>query len=166
MIGAILLVAASVAKIVRPHDTARALQRAGVAAGPMVVRSGAGVEAAIGVAALAAGGAAADFLVAVSYCAFAGFVAVALARHLPIRTCGCFGEPDSPPSLPHVLLDLLFAGCAAYSVVSRGHTALPDAVHQPWDGVPFLAEVAVGALLAYLAMVELPRLVGATGERR
>ena len=56
-------------------------------------------------------------LVAVSYLAFAGFVVVALRSGAPISSCGCFGKVDTPPSLVHVVIDLVLAAVAA---VGRG----------------------------------------------
>ena len=72
-----------------------------------LVRAGGAAEVVIGVGALAVGGPVFAALVALSYLAFAGFVVVALRSGSPISSCGCFGKVDTPPSLVHVVIDLL-----------------------------------------------------------
>ena len=74
-------------------------------------------------------------LVALSYLLFAAFVVVALRSGAPISSCGCFGKADTPPSVVHVVLDLLFAGVATAAAFT-GDVALPDVLgDQPLLGV-------------------------------
>jgi hypothetical protein len=161
--AALVLGVAGLTKMVRPHDTARALRVAGLPASPAVVRVGAAVEVAVAVAAWAAPGPVPAAAVAASYLAFAGFVALALVRGWPLATCGCFGRPDTPPRSVHVVIDAV-AGAAAlgWLVVGRGPAG-------PVVGgrAALIATTAVLALLAYLVLTTPPgpaRSVPGTGR--
>jgi hypothetical protein len=55
-------------------------------------------------------------LMAVSYFGFAWFVAGALRAGTPVGTCGCFDQPDTPPSPLHVVVDAALPG--AHSMVT------------------------------------------------
>ena len=132
--------------------------------GRVVVRIGGAVEAVIGVAALFVGGPVLCALVAVSYLAFAIFVAVALRTGAPISSCGCFGKVDTPPSLVHVVLDVAFAGVATAAAIT-GDVALPDVLgDQPLAGVPFLLLLAIGCSLVFLAFTSLPKTMAVVRE--
>lgn len=156
-IAALLLVVAGASKMIAPGDTSTAVRGLGISLGPMAVRVGAAAEASIGVYAAIAGDRFSGALVACSYLAFATFVAVALARHLPIATCGCFGKADTPPSAAHVGLNLA-AAAAAIAVIADPGVGLPDAVaRQPLNGVPYLLLVAAGSVLAFASLIVLPR---------
>jgi len=160
-ITCVLLVVAGAAKAARPGDTAQALVGVGVSIGRRasraLVRSGGAAEAALGVVAAVTGAHGAALLVACSYAAFAAFVAVALARHAPISTCGCFGGVDTPPSVVHVVVDLAAAAIASGAAASGG-VALPDVVAaQPLAAVPFVILVALGTYLVFVAFTALPR---------
>lgn len=157
VIAATLLVLGGVLKARRPIDTANALRGVGIPAGPVVVRFGAVVEGAIGVWALVTGDRASAVLVAVSYLAFTGFVALALVRRAPISSCGCFGKADTPPSWVHIGLNLV-AFTAAVSVSARPGAGLVDVIaDQPLAGVPFVLLAATGVFLSFLALTLLPR---------
>jgi hypothetical protein len=168
-IAAVLLALGGAAKAVRPRDTALALAAVGmkfprVLPGRVVVRIGGAVEAAIGVAAVLVGGPVLCALVAVSYLAFALFVAVALRTGAPISSCGCFGKVDTPPSIVHVVLDLAFAGVATAAAFT-GDVALPDVLaDQPLAGVPFLLLLAIGCSLVFLAFTSLPKTMAVVRE--
>ena len=168
-VAAGVLLVAGAAKVVRPDDTARALRIAGLPARPGVVRLGALAEVGIGAAALLGGHAVPRILVALSYVAFTAFLLFAMARHLPLSSCGCFGEPDVPPTTTHVVVDLV----AALAVGGAATVGAPGFVEvlgdQPLAGVPFAVLVAVGVAAAVLVLTTLPRLhaarsVGASGS--
>lgn len=145
-----VLIAAGVAKAVRPDFTARALRDAGLPATRSIVRAGAGAEVAVGAAALAWPGWATGLLVSASYLAFAVFVATALRKGWALSSCGCFGRPDSRPNASHVVLDVAAAGVSiwwsAHAPVALG-SGLSS---QPWQGAPLVLAAAVVAFLAYL----------------
>jgi hypothetical protein len=158
--AALLLVAAGLAKVRRPADTSIALRRAGLPLPEWAVRAGAGAEVAAGCWALTSGRAAAG-LVALSYLGFAGFVALALRRGSPVSSCGCFGKPDSPPTVSHVVLNLAAAATAAWAAFHAHAGAVTLLGHQPLAGVPLVLLTGAVAYLAYLVMGVLPKTLAA-----
>ena len=182
LIGCTLLVVAGVTKALRPDDTARAL--APLMAGRLValadvrrlrwvIRMAALVEAGLGVVAFVLPRAVSAALVAASYCAFAGVVAFARSRGGSLASCGCFGTPDTPATLLHVTVDLVFASAAVFVATSAPSVGTIVAVlaHQPLHGAAMLLVSAVGAWLTYLVLTVLGaleasrRTVGVAGRR-
>ncbi len=172
LIAAGLLVAAGLGKAIRPDDTARALapllpgSRARPPAQSLVrsvLRAAALAETALGVVALALPRPATAALVALSYLAFAGVVAYAHRRGGPLSTCGCFGRPDTPPTVVHLLLNLALAAAAATFAVAAPHhgSLVTQLAHQPWDGLPLVFASGVGLWLTFLALSPLAVLAGA-----
>ena len=165
-IAALLLVAGGASKVLDPGDTATALRGAGVPLGRTMVRIGAAAELVVGAYAAVVGDRVGAVLVACSYAAFAAFVAVALARHVPIATCGCFGKADTPPSLVHVVLDVAAAVAAVGVIVDPG-VGLRDALsRQPLSGIPYLVLLATGVYVAMLSLTALPRVLALVREAR
>ena len=138
LVAAGLLVVAGVAKAARPDDTARAM--AALLPGPPPLR----LRALARPGRRAGGGRArrrghrcsrarlTAALVALSYVAFVGVVAVARWRGGPLATCGCFGRPDTPPTALHLVVDLVLAAAAATVAVGaprHGHAG--DAAGPP-----------------------------------
>ena len=101
-------------------------------------------------------------LVALSFVGFAAFVAYARHKGGAISSCGCFGTPDTPATVLHVVVNIGLAAAAA-SVALTGPSASIFSVlaRQPADGLPLLAASAVGAWLAYLAISVLAELQAA-----
>ena len=168
LIAAGLLVVAGVAKAARPDDTARALATLLPGAPPLrpvrgLVRVGALAEAALGVAAIVFPRPLTAALVALSYLGFAGVVAVARWRGGPLATCGCFGRPDTPPTVLHLVLDLGLAAVAAGVATGAPSTGTLSSqlAHQPWAGVPLLFVSGVGLWLTALALSALAALTAA-----
>jgi hypothetical protein len=145
-----LLGAAGAVKLVRPSNTAMALRAAGLPSHRLAVRLGALTELSVAVAAVARPGLATGLLVAVSYGAFAGFVALALRRGWVIASCGCFGRPDTPPTGAHLLLNLAAAGCAAWWALAPPSSLTAAFDHQPWGGFPLVLVTAVVGYLGYM----------------
>jgi hypothetical protein len=122
LVAAGLLALAGVAKALRPADTARALvilAAGGRAARAVtlprlvwVVRVAAAAEGALGIVGLAYPHAVVAALVAASYVAFAAFVLYARAQGGALATCGCFGSPDTPPTVLHAVIDACLAAGA------------------------------------------------------
>jgi hypothetical protein len=155
---AALLVGAGFGKVRDPAPTQGALAAASLpATRPAAVSLGA-IEIAAGVFGILAGGLVAALAVAAIYAGFTGFVAFAMVRKLPLQSCGCFGREDTPPSLYHVVIDLLAAaGAVAYGFGAA--PSLPNVVaDQPLWGVPYMAFVVIGVYTLYLILAELPRL--------
>ena len=171
LVAAGLLVAAGVTKAVRPGDTARALGAllpggAGTRHPVLLrhaVRAGALAEAAIGLVALALPRPATAAVVALSYAAFAAVVALARRRGGSLATCGCFGRPDTPPTVVHLVLDLALAAAAAAAAVGAPThgSLLTQLARQPWSGLPLLFVSATGLWLTFLALSALGALEGA-----
>ncbi len=161
----LLLVAAGLAKTMRPEDTARALgdllgRRPGLRLARLVVRLLAALEAAVGAAGfLHPGGV--GLVVAGSYAVFTGVVLYARRRGGPLSTCGCFGRADTPATRTHAVLT---AALAAFAV-GASLTGPPDlaqlVAHQPLDGVPMLLTAVGIAAVAWMAMTLLATLRGA-----
>jgi hypothetical protein len=160
-VACVLLVGAGTAKALHPDDTARALaQLVALPTRPVrvAVRAGAMAEAALGVVAIVFPRSLTALLVATSYLVFAGVVTAVRARGGPLATCGCFGSPDTPATMVHVVIDLVLA-VAALSVAVAGPTGSLGSLlaAQPLDGVPLVAVSALCAWLTYLAMSALAR---------
>jgi hypothetical protein len=157
VVAAALLGLGGASKAVEPSDTARALGMLGLPSSHALVRAGGVAELAIGVGALAFGNRVLAVLVGLSYLGFLAFVVLALVRHAPLSSCGCFGKIDTPPSAIHVTVDALAVLVAGAVVVDPG-VGLPDVLaDQPLLGLPFLLLAAVGVYLAFLSLTLLPK---------
>jgi hypothetical protein len=155
--GAGLLGLAGVAKLINPVDTAGALRAAGLTRKKLAtrpqhasVRLGAVVEVAVAVAALTAPGPLPALAVAASYAGFAVFVAVALRRGWPLASCGCFGRPDTPPTVNHALLNAAAAGVAVGWAVTGPDRVSTAFATGPWSGAPLALAATAICALAYL----------------
>jgi hypothetical protein len=164
----LLSVAAGAAKVASPADTARAMRTAGLPVGAGLVRAGALAETAVGAAVLAGAGRVAVALLAASYLAFGGFVAAALVRRWPIASCGCFGEPDTPPTALHAAVCVVSAGALAGAAIAGPAAGVGSvlSVEGGYKGGVFLACSAVAAYVLYLVMASAPRLVAARAALR
>lgn len=158
LVAALLLIAAGALKAYDPVTTTGALRQAGLAVPPIAVRVGGGVEVVIGVAAIVTGGAIAAGLVALSYVLFTAFVVLALVRHIPIGSCGCFGKIDTPPSPIHVVLNVAAIVTATAVALGSGGDIGDVLADQDLLGLPFLLLVATATYLAFLALTTLPQL--------
>ena len=165
-IAVVLLAVGGAFKAASPADTAKALRGVGLPGWPLLVRLGGVLEIAVAAAALVTGGRVGASLVAVSYLGFAAFVGAALARGVPIATCGCFGKADTPPSVVHLVVNLAAAATAIAVVVDPG-VALADVVaDQPLAGAPYLILTATGVYLTFLALTRLPQVLLAARASR
>ena len=161
-IAAGLLALAGASKALRPSDTATAVRGVGIRVPTWLVRIGGLAELVIGVLALVTGSAVVAALVAASYVVFAVFVTVALVRHLPIATCGCFGKADSPPSLVHVGVDVAAALAAVTIAVDPGLAPIDLLDQDVLESVAYGVLVVIGIAAAGLAVTLLPRLLDLT----
>jgi hypothetical protein len=162
LVACILLVAAGTAKAVRPTDTARAL--ATFMSQPLVrirplVRFGSVAEATLGCIAILVPRAGPAGLVALSFAGFA--VVIASARHKggAISSCGCFGTPDTPATMLHVVVNIGLALAAASVAWLAGQDG-EDRPCRPGHGhgLPLVVASAVCAWLTYLAISVLAEL--------
>ncbi len=162
-----LLVAAGAAKAVRPDGTARALaalpaNRLPASSMRWFVRVVAVAELSLGLVALTVTRPPVAWLVAASYAAFALVVAYVRTSRGALASCGCFGTPDTPATVLHlVVVVLLTAAAAAVALAHPAGTMLGVLSDQPAHGLPLVAVSALAAWLAYLAMVALADLQAA-----
>jgi hypothetical protein len=154
---AFLLAVAGALKLIRPSPTANALAAVGLPRSEPLVRAVAVAELAVAVAALVTGHPLAAGLVALGYLVFAGFVVVALRAGTPLSSCGCFGVPDTPPTVVHVGVNVAAAGVATAVALGPGGTVTDAVAAQPAAGIPFLLGIAVLTWLLWLSFTALPR---------
>lgn len=150
MAAVLMLGLAGVAKLIRPNDTARALQDAGLRLGPLrptrtLIRVGSAAELVVAACAFAFPGPVTGALVAVAYVAFAIFVITALRRGWALSSCGCFAKPDTRPSYLHSALNLGAAAAAVAWAVSA-----PDRLGRPFDRSPWHGS-ALGIVVVVIA---------------
>lgn len=158
---AALLALAGAQKLVDPTMTVGALRALGLPSRPLLVRTGSVAELALGVAAIAVGGAVLWWLVAASYAAFAGFVVAALRAGTPIGSCGCFGREETPPHASHVVLNVVLAALAGATAVSAPGSPVDAIVDHPGAGAATVAVAALAVVLLWAAYVVVPRTLGA-----
>jgi hypothetical protein len=168
LIGSALLVLAGITKALRPGDTARALAEVLPGRLPFqgIVRIGAACEAVIGLVAFLLPRPLPAALVCVSYLGFAAYVSYVRHRHGPLATCGCFGQPETPATWLHVVINLVLAASAAglAAQATGAATLLSVLSSEPWAGVPLVLASAVGLWFTYQALALLPSL--GTARRR
>jgi hypothetical protein len=128
------------------------------------VRLLAGAEAALGALGLVLPQRWVVASVAVSYLAFTCFVLVARAAGGSLATCGCFGSPDTPPTVIHAVVTLSLAGAsAAVALAAPTGTVVSVLDSQSAHGIPLVAASAVVGLLAWAVLSPLARLTALRG---
>ncbi|WP_170127070.1 MauE/DoxX family redox-associated membrane protein [Kineococcus rhizosphaerae] len=160
LVGTVLLLVAGTAKLRHPAGTAQALRTQGLPGDARLVRALGGAEVLVAAGSLA-GLAVAAWASAALYAGFTGFVVLALTRRRPLSSCGCFGEPDLPPTRVHVAVTAalaLAAGAAALGPARGLNAALAAPAAQ---AVATLLVAAVLTGLTLLVLTALPRLVAA-----
>ncbi len=163
---AVLAAVAGVLKAVRPGPAVIALASVGARVPAPAVRIGGAAEAAIGSAALLAGGRLPADLLAASYAGFALFVVTALRTGGVVSSCGCFGKTDTPPTVLHVAVNVVAALVAALFASGSAPSVADVVVDQPLGGAPFVALVGICAWLTYLILAVLPTLRAARTTTR
>lgn len=155
-IAAAVLALAGGAKLVDPAPTRGALAAMGLPwRGPVVPAMAVG-EVAVGVAAVAVGGTLALAALGTWYLGFCGFVAVALARRVPLASCGCLGSEDTPPTPGHLVVDAVLAVCALVAATDPFGPVDEVLADQPAGGVALVAWVAAGVVVTYVILAVLP----------
>ena len=159
-----LLVLSGGSKVRDPDPTRGALRAARLPSSRGAVYTLAAVEVTAGATALAVPNPNSAWAVAALYFGFAAFVAYALARRLPLQSCGCFGKSDTPPGPLHVVVNLGTAAIASVVAISGGADLFAVLADQPAAGIPYVGFVAVGAVLVALVLAELAAVL--PGPRR
>jgi hypothetical protein len=150
--AAALLLVAGVEKIRTPHYTRDAFDALGVPGGAAAIRALGTVEIVAGAAAVASAfglGAPSVAAIAVAslYVLFAAAILRLLTSGTPVRSCGCLGSTDTPPSYLHVGVNV---ACALFACA---YAATPETLRAATSGEPLAYLIALfGAGLAvYLA---------------
>jgi hypothetical protein len=159
--AALLLAFAGVQKWRDPVPVSRALRIARLPHGLATVRAFASVEIIVAAIALTVHHEIAALLLAALYLAFTIFVVWALARGLPIESCGCFGRADARPSPGHAALDAALSSTAllvAIDDVEPVRVLLVD------DAPRGFAVLAISLALAALVTVWLRNRSGSTAR--
>ena len=151
-----LLVLSGGSKVRDPDPTRGALRAAGLPSSLGAVYTLAVVELAVGASAFAVPHPIAATAVASLYLGFGVFVSYALARRLPLQSCGCFGKSDTPPGRVHVFLNMSTAAVAGAIAVTGGADLFAVLADQPAAGVPYIGFLAIGAVLVALVLSDLP----------
>jgi len=161
-----LLALAGAFKLRRPAPTAGALRAMSLPSGLLAVRALGAFELVVGTASMLSANRALLALSAACYLAFAAFVAAALVSGAPVQSCGCFGQPDTPPSRIHLAFDAVAA--AVLIAATAGEVPPPASVlaDQPWAGVPFVVLTATALLLSYLVLTALAAVLSPTHRPR
>lgn len=113
----ILLLVAGAQKLLDPSSTSGALRAAGMPSSVVLVRILGLAEVGAGVAFLVWGGPLPVAAGALLYAGFAWFVISAIARDLPISSCGCLGATETPPTMIHVVMNLGAVGILGAAVI-------------------------------------------------
>jgi uncharacterized membrane protein YphA (DoxX/SURF4 family) len=152
-----LLAVAGAMKVFRPKYTVGALRAAGLPANSTLVRLLGLAEIGVGIAAIWTGASLWAAAIGIFYLGFALFVIYALRGGIPIASCGCFGSPDTPPNVGHVVLDLTATAVAlAVAIDPIGSwVGLPGV--EPWTGVAFLLFSGATVYLLYAIVNVLPQ---------
>src|SRR5262245_44762666 len=112
LIASVVLALAGVRKLADPAPTRGALRQMGLPwRGPVVPLLAVG-EIFTGLYATIDGSRLAGLAVLGWYAGFAVFVGVALRRAVPLASCGCLGKPDTPPTVAHLAVNVLYAAVA------------------------------------------------------
>jgi hypothetical protein len=148
-IFSLLLIVTGVAKLRRPNDTARALAAMLLPFPGLLTRLVAIAEVAIGAGALVVGTPILFAGQALLYALFLGWVATALAKGVPIASCGCLGREDTPPYVGHLILNV-FGVLASVGAAITG--TMP--VEGITEVVALLLLVVVGTALAWTVLDE------------
>lgn len=156
-----LLALAGVLKLARPEGTRQALRTQGLPDAPVLVRLLGAVEVVVAVAALA-GTAVGAAALALAYAGFTAFVALALVRGRPLTSCGCFAEPDLPPTWAHPVVTAALAVAGALAATGRA-AGLPQVLDAgAGTALAALAGAVLVGALARVVLTDLPRLVAAS----
>lgn len=147
-----LLGAAGVAKMVEPAYTAGALAASGLPSMIWIVRLLGMAEIMAAFSGLVFGGLPA-LPAAVFYAGFSIFTIGALRRDTPLQSCGCFGREETPPSVAHVVFNIVAAAALAAVVVSDLRPIPPGPAV---DVALYVGMAALGTFAAALTLTRLP----------
>jgi uncharacterized protein YjeT (DUF2065 family) len=160
VVVSLVLIAAGVAKALRPAPARQALGSIGLTVRADLIRVLGAAEVALGVSAAWCGGPVPAALVALAY---AGFLLISrrLSRGSADAGCGCFGSAGSRPGALHLWLNAL-AGAGAAAGATTGGGGIVSLAGTPGAGVLAIAGCLLAAALLVAAFTVLPDTVAAT----
>lgn len=151
-----LLALAGIQKIADPNSTSGALKAAGLPGSkPIVVALGV-AEISTGSTGIVIGGPLPALIGLGLYAAFALFVANALVKRLPIRSCGCLGATETPPSTVHVVVNSAAAATLLIGVLAPVDLLGDVTSLTLGEGFAFLLMTSALVYLLYGALAVLP----------
>ncbi len=164
--AAVLLALAAPSKLRTPDLAARALAEARVPGGlsvrRAVVRALGVVEILLALAVLLVPSRAVLALLALAYAGFAAFVVVLIRRGAPLSSCGCFGRPDTPATVGHVVVVGLIAVVVALAAAWSGSASVPAVLAAGVrDGAVLLVLAGLTTALAWAALAVVPQVAAA-----
>ena len=163
IVAACLLVLAGLLKLRSPRSIREALETSSLPSGMNLVRALALGEVLAGLSMILIGGAIPTAASSALYACFAAFVIQAVARHLPLRSCGCFGRDDAAPSLIHIAVALVLAVILATVAAAGGSVTLAQLVSS--QGLSVLPIVGGLAVVLYDLLGPLPSLLAERSKR-
>jgi hypothetical protein len=155
---AALLVVSGIPKLRNPGSTVTAMRSVGAhrtnAAGARLLTL---VELAVGATAIAVGGRWADAALSGVYLGFSLFLIVALRRNAP--SCGCAGRVDTPPTLAHLAMTVMFAAASGAAAVIGRSTGLLAIIQasRPTQSITLFGYAAAVTCLSWTLLNLAPR---------
>jgi uncharacterized membrane protein YphA (DoxX/SURF4 family) len=150
-----ILAVGGLAKLRGPEATVPMLQALGLPASPVLARLLGIVEVAVGIAAFLVGGAALGAAVAVLFVIFTVAV-LRLRSGGEAVSCGCFGRSSAPPTMIHVVVDVVAALVAAAAAITDAPGFVSMRSDLPAAGVPQLLLTALAVWLGVAVLTVLP----------
>jgi hypothetical protein len=161
-VAAGLLAVAGVTKLGNPAPTARALENVGLDVGSLPVRCLGGLELVVGVSSLFRPGLQTGAALA---CLYGGLTAFLVwLRFRPDSaslSCGCLGTQESPPSLLHILSNLVAIACGVWVALHASPSVIGVIKAEGVAAVPYGLSLFVLGWLTTALMVYGPRLMSA-----
>jgi hypothetical protein len=151
-----LLLVTGLAKARDPLPVGQALRAAIAPPAAALALPLAAAEIAAGCAAIVLPGRPSALAVGALYLAFGAFLVRALALEVPLRSCGCAGARETPPSPLHLALALGLAALALTAAAVPPPPLAETLSGAPLGGAPLGAGVAAAVLLTHEALVHAP----------
>jgi hypothetical protein len=150
-----ILAVGGLAKLRGPDATVPMLRALGLPASPMLARVLGLIEVAVGVAAFLAGGRVPAAAVAVLFAVFTVAV-LRLRAGGEAVSCGCFGRSSAPPTMVHVVVDVVAALVAVAAAVTDAPGFVSMRPDLPAAGIPQLGLTALAVWLGVALLTVLP----------
>jgi Methylamine utilisation protein MauE len=161
VLGALLGVVAGVlavggiAKLLGPEATVPMLRALGLPSSPVLARLLGAVEVGVGAAAFLVGGRGLAIAVAVLFTIFT-IAVLRLRAGGEAVSCGCFGRSSAPPTMVHVVVDVVAALVAVAAAVTDAPGFVSTRPDLPAAGIPQLGLTALAVWLGVALLTVLP----------